>query len=298
MLTGTKALVSTILLFVLCIALVGQHLSHAHTAAAAGIKKKQARAYTKQAIRGEVTSTDDDDDDDVQYGGGRGGGQYPVSRKGRLHKDLFKFNWDHIAPNLHDITSGDIEAWNVTEMAEQIYMFPFLTKEYCTKLIEELEHADSWKFHGGEEEQHPYLETVVDDHEPEITTDLEQIPGLDAVYYQQAKEVLKPVIKELWPVFDIQKYDDPYAIKYDMSKGGVKRMNLHYDAETVTLIVYLNDDYHGGGTYFPRWNFTTNPGGAPPPAGTAVLYPGGVSHIHGALPLKKGKRYLLLAAFY
>eukprot|EP00163_Fabomonas_tropica_P014679 TRINITY_DN266_c0_g1_i2.p1 TRINITY_DN266_c0_g1~~TRINITY_DN266_c0_g1_i2.p1 ORF type:complete len:184 (+),score=45.24 TRINITY_DN266_c0_g1_i2:735-1286(+) len=183
-------------------------------------------------------------------------------------------------------------------MAEQIYMFPFLTKEYCTKLIEELEHADSWKFHGGEEEQHPYLETVVDDHEPEITTDLEQIPGLDAVYYQQAKEVLKPVIKELWPVFDIQKYDDPYAIKYDMSKGGVKRMNLHYDAETVTLIVYLNDDYHGGGTYFPRWNFTTNPGGAPPPAGTAVLYPGGVSHIHGALPLKKGKRYLLLAAFY
>jgi hypothetical protein len=33
------------------------------------------------------------------------------------------------------------------------------------------------------------------------------------------------------------------------------------------MIIYLNHDFTGGGTHFPKWNFTI----AKPPIGTAVV---------------------------
>lgn len=73
-------------------------------------------------------------------------------------------------------------------------------------------------------------------------------------------------------------------------------MGLHWDNETLAMVVALSDpaDYEGGGTYFPRWDYST---GRPEP-GTAVIYPGGLSHEHMGLETTKGKRYLFLCAFY
>lgn len=73
-------------------------------------------------------------------------------------------------------------------------------------------------------------------------------------------------------------------------------MGLHWDNETLAMVVALSDpkDYEGGGTYFPRWDYST---GQPEP-GTAVIYPGGLSHEHMGLETTKGKRYLFLCAFY
>lgn len=73
-------------------------------------------------------------------------------------------------------------------------------------------------------------------------------------------------------------------------------MGLHWDNETLALVVALSDpnDYEGGGTYFPRWNYSTGK----PPAGTAIIYPGGLSHEHMGLETTGGKRYLFLCAFY
>jgi hypothetical protein len=71
-------------------------------------------------------------------------------------------------------------------------------------------------------------------------------------------------------------------------------MALHHDLETVTLVVYLNDRFEGGGTRFPKWNYVVS--GRRP--GEAILYPGGLSHEHEGLPIRSGSRYLLLGSFY
>lgn len=88
--------------------------------------------------------------------------------------------------------------------------------------------------------------------------------------------------------------DRPYILKYEPDV--IAKMGLHHDMETVALVCAISDpsSYEGGGTYFPKWNYSTGK----PPAGTAVVYPGGVSHEHMGLETTKGKRYLFLASYY
>lgn len=106
------------------------------------------------------------------------------------------------------------------------------------------------------------------------------------------KRHIEPLITQLWTTYRIGKIDQPYLLKYSPNK--VKKMNLHYDREIVTLVVYLNNEFTGGGTYFPRWGKLINP----QKPGTAIVYPGGVSHEHLGLPIKSGVRYLFCGAFY
>lgn len=79
-------------------------------------------------------------------------------------------------------------------------------------------------------------------------------------------------------------------------RSGIRGMRTHHDAETVSLIVYLDARFAGGGTTFPRWAFNTADAGVP--VGHAVVYPGGVSHEHGGRPITSGERHLFLSAFY
>jgi hypothetical protein len=90
----------------------------------------------------------------------------------------------------------------------------------------------------------------------------------------------------------MQKVSAPYVLRY--SPDAIASMDLHHDLETVTLVVYLNEDFEGGGTRFPRWRYCT---GKRPP-GSAIVYPGGLSHEHEGLPITSGVRYLLCGSFY
>ena len=73
-------------------------------------------------------------------------------------------------------------------------------------------------------------------------------------------------------------YRTPYVLKYDAQDPRYpKDMEVHWEQCALAMNVYLNDDFEGGGTYFPRWKYST--GRAAP--GRAILYPGGISHQHG-----------------
>ena len=77
----------------------------------------------------------------------------------------------------------------------------------------------------------------------------------------------------------------------------VSQMDLHYDAETVGMVGYLNSDFEGGGTYFPRWNLTVGDSTSVR-VGSVIVYPGGISHEHSALRIGAGRRYALANSFY
>lgn len=57
-------------------------------------------------------------------------------------------------------------------------------------------------------------------------------------------------------------------------------------------IVYLNDNYEGGQTYYPNYNFYITP-----KSGTLAIHPGDIEHLHGVTKVTGSIRYTL-ASFW
>ena len=57
-------------------------------------------------------------------------------------------------------------------------------------------------------------------------------------------------------------------------------------------ILYLNDDYEGGHTYYPNFNFDITP-----KSGSLAVHPGNVDHLHGVTEIKNLMRYTI-ASFW
>lgn len=57
-------------------------------------------------------------------------------------------------------------------------------------------------------------------------------------------------------------------------------------------IIYLNDNYDGGNTFYPNFNFDIIP-----KSGSLAIHPGDPEHLHGVTEVKKSIRYTL-ASFW
>lgn len=224
-----------------------------------------------------------------------------------LHPDLGRYDATDVATELRQRGVD-----STTAQAEQIYTFPFLTSVYCKKLVDEVDQQHQWMnetsldTHGPlrwveNQDQcahllnrplHPRPFRVDVPYEPDHCFPLCLLPGVNRAYEQLVDEHIAPLMKSLWPDFVMRIVDQPYVLKYEA--GLATAMEVHDDEETFALIAYLNDEYTGGGTYFPQHNYETGK----MPVGSAVIYPGGRSHLHGGRPITSGKRYILLLAFF
>lgn len=162
------------------------------------------------------------------------------------------------------------------ELAEQIYSFQFFSEEECRELISKANALNDWKIR------------------PDYEDAAECIPlallGLEDWFRKRVTERVAPIVADKWKTFKFKAVDEAYIIRYDEK---INSMGLHHDEEPVAMIVYLNNDFEGGGTAFPRWNCVLKP-----KPGKGVVYPGGVSHEHEALPIRSGFRYVLTTALY
>lgn len=95
-------------------------------------------------------------------------------------------------------------------------------------------------------------------------------------------------------------FESPQLLRYDL--GG--KYGLHSDAENFcadarrfyrfidrdfSMLIYLNDDYEGGGLNFKGLQFTYQP-----TAGDLVIFPSGHVFSHESLPITKGHKYALV----
>jgi S-adenosylmethionine decarboxylase proenzyme len=184
----------------------------------------------------------------------------------------------------------------VKELTEQVYQFQLFTPEFCALLIEEAEHRAAWvTVLEKVEEPHSAFTDVADLIEPDTTLSLSELAGACELYDAVIRHHVQPLLEGLWTTFRLQKWDLPAVRKYEPDV--VRQMDLHYDAETVGMVGYLNADFEGGGTHFPRWGLTVGESGHVQ-VGSVIVYPGGVSHEHLARPITAGRRYTLANSFY
>ena len=177
----------------------------------------------------------------------------------------------------HTLSKGEYDLM-IDDMDNNIYEFPLFTEKFCKEAVALAETLDKW---------------TLDRHEFYPTNDvlLPEI-GLDHIYMRVLREVVYPICIHLWRL-DGQgwstMYSENFMARYTMDRQS--HLSLHHDFSHVTMVVKLNDEFEGGGTWFPKYKTLSNP----KKVGTATLHPGMVTHLHGARPITAGKRYICVS---
>lgn len=192
---------------------------------------------------------------------------------------LDESNWDAWKEKYLHLTTAKGE-WDliVDDLRHNVYEFPLFTERFCKEVVALAETQDKW---------------TVDRHSNYPTNDvlLEEL-GLNAIYNKVLHEVVRPLCIHLWklkgPAWD-KFSNENFMARYTMSRQS--HLALHHDRSHLTLVVKLNDEFDGGGTWFPKYNLLSNP----KRIGTATIHPGMITHQHGARPIYEGKRYIAVS---
>lgn len=127
--------------------------------------------------------------------------------------------------------------------------------------------------------------------------------GLEKFFYDSCKRILEPEMQKYYDLFfksgfygtnkNGDKWCKPWIMRY--AKGYNSDLEAHLDLSTFTVSVALNDEYVGGGLYFPTQEglIINNV-----PKGYAVVFPGMITHTHGVFPIVTGHRLALISMMY
>lgn len=177
----------------------------------------------------------------------------------------------------HTTAKGEYDLM-LDDLGNNIYEFQLFTDKFCKEAIALAESLDKW---------------TIDRHEFYPTNDvlLPEI-GLDRIYNRVLREVVYPMCIHIWTLegtgWDTMQSEN-FLARYTTDRQS--HLSLHHDFSHVTMVVKLNDEFEGGGTWFPKYKILSNP----QKVGTATLHPGMVTHLHGARPIYAGKRYICVS---
>jgi len=177
-----------------------------------------------------------------------------------------------ISPNqINFMPAGQLEV-----IGPEVLQLDFMTPEECKKLIDKAEAFGKWESMYGDKFPGQELRIRV--------LDINLFEKLERHFKEQ---IYPPIEKYWWP---LQMYGlrDAFIIKY--TPDTQKSLSCHHDASLVSTITYLNDDYTGGDTYFPRQNYSTEN----VPVGKIALWPGQVTHGHEGREVTSGTKYALV----
>jgi hypothetical protein len=111
--------------------------------------------------------------------------------------------------------------------------------------------------------------------------------------YEACNNLVRSAISEYTKTFNINeeiKDAESYGLlRYNPGQ----KYNLHYDngtetSRSVSVLIYLNDNYEGGELEFANFNLKIKP-----KAGTLVLFPSNYAYAHLAHPVVTGTKYVI-----
>jgi GR25 family glycosyltransferase involved in LPS biosynthesis len=177
----------------------------------------------------------------------------------------------------HTLAKGEYDLM-IDDIGNNIYEFPLFTEKFCKEAVALAETLDKWT-----QDRHEFYPTN-DVLLPEL--------GLDHIYMRVLREVVYPICIHLWQLegrgWDSM-FSENFMARYTTDRQS--HLSLHHDFSHVTMVVKLNDEFEGGGTWFPKYKTLSNPA----KVGTATLHPGMITHLHGARPISAGKRYICVS---
>ena len=193
-------------------------------------------------------------------------------------KPSFNEEWIHI--------SAQTKNWELivdekmrNGVSLHFYTWPLVTEKFCKELITKAEEHGNW---------------TTDRHNNYPTHDLPlKSFGYEEIYHEILEEYAHPVIWDVWRLNagkDKKKRMDTFIAKYDnVSENAQNHLGCHHDQAEYTLVLTLNDDFEGGGTWFPNQKILLKN-----PVGYMTLHPN-TTHRHGARPVLTGTRYVLIS---
>ena len=196
-----------------------------------------------------------------------------------------------INTNFEILNSSDWDAWcqkyitpvmlqkdfelMVEDIGPNIVEFPLFTDRFCEEMIQLAEADGQW---------------TVGRHEFYPTNDMlmEQL-GMKEIYTRVIREFVAPLATWYWTLegegWDTV-VDETFIIRYRPDRQG--QLSVHHDYSSYTIGVKLNDEFTGGGTFFPKYQVNA----MPKRNGNAFLHPGMITHRHGGRPVYSGTRYI------
>jgi GR25 family glycosyltransferase involved in LPS biosynthesis len=165
----------------------------------------------------------------------------------------------------------------VDEPIADIFSFPLFTEEFCHLLIEEANRKDAWTRQ--RHDNYPTTDMLINEL------------GLQKYYQYVLQDFVYPVAIHKWRLEGIEwtrMQSENFIIKYEEDVQG--HLSLHHDGATISCVLALNDEYEGGGTWFSRQQ-KLHKG----KTGYISIHPSIITHRHGARPVTKGERYVLVS---
>lgn len=128
----------------------------------------------------------------------------------------------------------------------------------------------------------------IEEREKAANSDLKNI-------YNDIDERLKVCLNHYCSIYNLKMEFQEVVNFVRYSEG--QHFQVHSDSGfsyvcTVSTVMYLNDDYVGGGLWFPHLNYTYQP-----QAGDIVLFPSNFLYAHAALPVEQGTKYSAVTMF-
>ena len=112
--------------------------------------------------------------------------------------------------------------------------------------------------------------------------------------YEKMYDIVKKCVDDYakyWGI-NVTYYEAFNFVKYE---GEGQEFKIHADHgphynTTVSIVVYLNEDYDGGEIHFPRLDKLTYT----PKAGDIAVFPSNYIYEHASLPMKSGRKYCIV----
>ena len=169
----------------------------------------------------------------------------------------------------------------------------FISIEESNKILEFVKGIEPWEQGGSEFWNNRSLNaiTIYNEYSKEIGEMLYEIRQRVA---NQIKDSYN--LSEIYPdLFQVIRWfpgmeQAPHCD--DMTNSPDKESLEWFNHREYGAIVYLNDDYSGGHTYYPNNNFDISPA-----VGKLAIHPGDPEHLHGVSKVEDGMRYTL-ASFW
>ena len=151
--------------------------------------------------------------------------------------------------------------------------FPLVTKKFCDNIISLAENKGEWT--ESRHKDYPTYDILLQNF------------GMGPIYKTILKTYVYPLVKFCWGLgWDDWKSED-FLAKYDLQNQ--EYLAVHNDEARWSCLVALNDNFEGGGTFYPRQNVEINL-----EPGYALVHPE-INYRHGGRIITKGTRYIIIS---